>query len=368
MIKVASSRAEIREFLKFPWEIYKQDSAWCAPFVSECKKMFFGKHPFHEYGEMKLFVAYQGERCVGRVAAIKNARHNEQHQDKTGFFGFFECIDDPAVAKDLLDAAKSHLKEQGFDRMVGPASPSSTYDYGCQFSGFEHDQVLLSTHNAPYYLKLFEGYGLQKTMDLYAYRVVKDKLTSSPGWKLLSKLEKRSNQIKIRPWNKNKAQEEILNLTKIFNQCWAKNHGFIPITLAEGEFLYSSLKPLLDSKLVLFAELDGEVVGGAIYILDYNQIFKTFNGRLFPWNLAKIFTQKKSLTSLRAFMAGVVPEHRNKNIFPLMLSEVIKTGFSYGIDNLEASYILENNHFMRAILEKIGGEIYKEYRVFETSL
>jgi hypothetical protein len=157
-------------------------------------------------------------------------------------------------------------------------------------------------------------------------------------------------------------------LTRIFNLCWANNHGFVPISEKEAEYLYESFKTILHPNLIHFAEVDGKIVGGAIFLHDYNQLFKTMNGKLFPWNILKVFTQKKKITRLRAFMSGVLPEYRNKTVFPLMVYEAIKQATSFeGWDCFEGSYILENNRVTIATLEKIGGEIYKKYRVFETA-
>ncbi len=368
MIREITSKRDLKKFIKLPWKIYQKDKSWCPPFLFECKKMFSGKHPFYEYGEMALFLAEREGEVVGRIAAIKNGRYNAQHQDKTGFFGFFEAIDDQAVANALLDGAKKWLKEKGYDRMVGPASPSANYEYGCQISGFEHDQVFLSMHNAPYYAKLYENYGLSKAIDMYAYRATREKISNSPILKALTWVEAKYPEIKIRGLDIKNARQEIFELTKIFNLCWANNHGFVPISDAESEYLYSSLKPFLNSDLIHFAEVEGKIVGGAIFLLDYNQLFKTMDGRLFPLNIFKIFTQKKKITWMRSFMAGVLPEYRNKAVFPLMLSHGIKRGMRFTqLDFLEASYVLENNHQTIAALEKLGAEIYKKYRLFETA-
>ena len=164
-------RAEKEAFIQFPWKIYEGDKNWVAPLLMDMRARLKANHPFFEYGEMQLFMAYRQNEPVGRIATVKNNGFNAFHQDKTGFFGFFECINDQEVANALLDTAKKWLQERGLTSLVGPASPSSNYDYGLLVEGFDDPPRLMMTYNPPFYKTLIENYGLQKIKGLLAYKM-----------------------------------------------------------------------------------------------------------------------------------------------------------------------------------------------------
>ncbi len=371
IIRSVENSRDLKEFINFPWKIYKEDKQWCPPLFSDCKKMFTGKHPFHKYGEMKLFLAEKQEEVVGRIASIKNTLHNKEHNDNTGFFGFFESIDDFHVAKALLDTASAWLKEQGFDKMTGPASPSSNYEYGCQYSGFEYPQVLLSTHNASYYFKLFEKYGLNKLIDLYAYKINKESslLSHEKMSKTIAIIQKKNSHIRIRELDKKNKKAEIYRLLEIFNLAWKGNHGFIPFTTEEANDLYSSLRLIAEPNHVILAEINGQIVAGSIFLPDYNHFIRGMNGKLSLLNIFKILMLKKKITRGRHLILGMLPEYRRGGILHLLLNEFANRYYKdTHFKESEASYILENNHLMRGLCERLNGTIYKKYRVFEKEI
>ena len=374
MITQVNSRKDLKEFICLPWKIYQGDTQWCPPFLAECKQLFSGKHPFNEYGEMTLFLAKKDGEVVGRIAAITNRLHNEQHKENSGFFGFFESIDEQEVANALLDMAANFLREKGFDKMAGPASPTSNYDYGCQYSGFEFDQMVSSTHNRPYYAKLMENYGLTKQVDLFSY-IFKKEIVSAPFvWDIIRKLETRTKDIKIRKLDKSLVKQEVNQFIDIYNKGWVGNQNSVPLTESEGRLMYDNLKYVLDPNLVSFAEVNGNMAGTLVFFPDYSRLFKSMNGKIFPWDLIRIYREKKKIKRARCIIAGVYPEYQNRSVFPVMLcktmARIAEAGLLDRADGyeIEAGYILEHNRAMRSPIEKLGGEIYKKYRVFEMAL
>jgi GNAT superfamily N-acetyltransferase len=363
----------LNAFIKLPWKIYKDDKIWVAPLLDGYKKVFdSSKSPFFLHGKMNYFIARKNGEFVGRVAAIANALHNETWNDKTGFFGFFECIDDQEVANALLDAAKARLEEWGFTAMRGPASPSSNEDYGVQVDGFEHQHVILSTYNAPYYFKLYSNYGLKPIKDLFAFRF--------DGRAILEKNQERIERLEaalkarmnfeLVDLDMKKFDEGVKTFKGIFNQAWTtqNNHGWVPLTDAEFDFITSDLKQITDPRLVMFAKVDGKVVGGCICLPDYNEIFRSWKGKLFPFNWIDMFTKAKKINCIRIVILGVLPEYQRRGLDAIMYKEITRRGLERGATWAEASYIVEDNEPMKKPLLNIGGEIYKTYRVMETTI
>lgn len=369
-VRKVSNPKDLKKFIMLPWKIYKNDPVWVAPIIGDYKKIFDpNKSPFFLHGRMEYFIAEKNGEIVGRVAAIQNYSHNEIWKDKVAFFGFFECIDDQQVANALLDAAKQQLIEWGFDTMRGPASPSSNEEYGVLVDNFKDQHVLISTYNAPYYLKLYEGYGLKSIKELYAIRFPGREIEAKQGERLkkLKETVLARTGIHFENLNMKKFAEGVKTFKGIFNEAWTteNNHGWVPLTDEEFDFITGSLKPITDPELVLIARKGDKAVGGMICLPDWNEVFKSWKGKILPFNWIDLFTKKKKIKCLRVVILGVLPEYQKKGLDVVMYHEVMRRGLDKGMEWAEASYIVEDNMPMFKPLMNIGGEIYKTYRVME---
>src|SRR5262249_32521577 len=128
------------------------------------------KNPFFEHADGAIFTAYQGGRCVGRVTAQVDREHLDRYKDDTGFFGFFDTIDDAGVAKDLLAKAEGWLKDKGMKRARGPMSLNMNEEIGCLVEGFDSPPVLMYPHHRPYQGGLIEQAGFEKVKDVFSWR------------------------------------------------------------------------------------------------------------------------------------------------------------------------------------------------------
>ena len=149
------SRAEKRQFLNLPWQLHREDPNWIPPLrQNQAELVGFIKHPFHDDALLQAFVARRGSKVVGRMAAIIDHAHNRYYDEKRGFFGFFESEDDSEIAKELFDAAKQWLREQGMNAVRGPVNPSMNYECGLLIEGFDSPPTFMMTYNPEYYLSL----------------------------------------------------------------------------------------------------------------------------------------------------------------------------------------------------------------------
>jgi len=179
-VKIVETKGDLKKFIKFPWDVYKGDPYWVPPLIMDRQNILNKKgNPFFEHAEADYFLAYKEGKLVGRIAAIKNDLHNSTHNDKVGFFGFFECFNDQEVANALFDTAKNWLKERGIDTMRGPMNPSTNDDCGMLLEGFDDEPRIMMTYNPKYYLTLCDNYGFKKTKDLVAYSLETEKVRSS---------------------------------------------------------------------------------------------------------------------------------------------------------------------------------------------
>jgi hypothetical protein len=164
------NRTQLKTFIKFPWRIYRDIPHWVPPLILDQLQFFTpSKNPYFSHSRAQLFMAFRGDEPVGRISAHENSQHTRVHQDGAGFFGFFECIDDQAVADTLFDVASTWLRERGLKTMRGPVSFSVNHEVGLLLDAFDEPPLIRMTYNPPYYAGLMEGCGLRKIQDLYAY-------------------------------------------------------------------------------------------------------------------------------------------------------------------------------------------------------
>jgi len=362
----------LKPFIDLSWTLNGGDPNWVPPL-----RMVFNavvnrdKHPFYQHADVAFFVAERGGELVGRVAAIANHRANEFHEDRTGFFGLFECIDDEAVAASLLERAAGWLKGKGLTSIQGPFNLSTNdelYSGGVLIDGFDQPPAFMMGHNPPYYQRLVEAAGFAKAKDLVAYWLPHN----DPPKRLLDGIDRLAKREgwKIRSVNLKKFKEEVATVMDVYNSAWERNWGFIPMTGAEFDSMAREFKPVVDPNLVLIAEKDdGEAIGFLLALPDLNRAIKPLkDGRLFPFGVFKFLLAKRKIRTARLMTLGMKPGYQRSGIGAALYLKAFQLGAQNGYDNAEASWILEDNGAMCQALEKIGAYIYKRYRVYERPL
>ncbi|SMO55601.1 GNAT family N-acetyltransferase [Fodinibius sediminis] len=368
-ITLVSTEQERKQFLEFPYQHYAGDEHWIAPLKMEQKKLIDEeKNPFFENGEIALFLVECDDRIQGRIAAIRDHRYNEHHDNNTGFFGFFECVEDQAVANLLLKVASDWLRERGHTDVLGPSNPSMMDEVGILVDGFEYDPSILMPYHKPYYDRLIKNAGFEKAMDLYAFRVTQATVSLDRMYRAEEVVRRRLPMLKIREIDLKNIDEEVKTVRHIFNKAWSGNWGFIPISKKELEVLAKDLKMILDPKVAHIAEISGEPVAFSIALPDLNQALKHLDGTLFPTGIFKLLWHRRHINRIRTALMGVLPEYQGKGIDALLHKETIINGKREGYKSSELSWVLESNTGMIRVAEKIGATIEKTYRMYEKEL
>ncbi|MCF7803909.1 MAG: N-acetyltransferase [Candidatus Marinimicrobia bacterium] len=365
---LANTSADRRKFIKFAWKIYQDDPNWVPPLMVDLHTLLDPeKHPYHEHATSQLFLAERDGEPVGRIAAHINHRYNEWWNDRTGFFGFFECINNQAIADALIDRAKTFLRHHRCSHIQGPFNWSTNEECGLLVDAFDMDPVILMNYNPPYYPRLLEKAGLTKAKDLYAYRIQEAAVIPERLERGVNVLKKRY-PFSLRTLDMKNFWDEVELIKSVYNPAWSRNWGAVPMTDAEFEHLAKDLKMIVNPDLCYIAKMEDEVVGFSLTIPDANQAIKYANGRLFPFGLFKILWHMRQVNFVRVLALGVIDKYRNHGIDAALYYETFKRGIEMGFNSGEMSWILEDNYPMRNALEKMGAEIYKTYRIYEQSL
>ncbi|MFT4061398.1 MAG: hypothetical protein QM642_03465 [Edaphocola sp.] len=368
---ISNKGKDLKNFIDFPHGLYKDDPYYVPELYMTQKSLLSHKHPFFQHGAIQLFLAVDNGKTVGRIAAIFNGNNNRFNNTNEGFFGFFDCINNQNVANALLAEAEKWLRGRGLSTMAGPVNPSTNEVCGMLIQGFDSSPMLLMPYNYPYYIQLMEGYGMGKMVDLVAYALHDHDLGDKP-LRLQEALAKRleAKGITIRPLDlKHNFKHELEQFGKVYNAAWDKNMGFVPMTKAEFDFMGKDIKPIADTDFCLAAEHNGEVVGIALCLPDYNQVFKKIKkGRLFPTGIFKFLAGRKKINRLRILALGVLEPYRKMGIEACFYATIMKNGMAKGYTMGEASWMLEHNDMMNKAIEHMHGKLYKKYRIWEKKL
>lgn len=359
------TRADRRAFIDLPYRLHRADPLWVPPLRRDVDELLDPRrHPFYRHAEAELFVARDAAgRVVGRVAAIKNDLHVETHREPVGFFGFFECERDVAIAAPLFDAAAAWLAARGLEVMRGPASPSLNEECGLLVDGYDTPPTVMMPHNPPWYRELVEACGFVKAKDLLAYLIPH----TTPPERIVRAAEALSRRygLVVRSLDKRHFWDEVAKVRHLYNASWETNWGFVPMTEQEIDHLARQLKPVVEPSLVAFAEVKGELAGFALALPDLNVALKAMNGDLLPFGWAKGLLASRRIRLARVLTLGVRPEFRRTGAAELLYVHLLRAAEKKGMKGGEGSWVLEDNWAMRAALEKMGGTAYKTYRLYD---
>lgn len=368
----------LREFVAVPWHVHRRDPCWTPPLTADLlgsrllglTGLLTPAHPYHRTAEVTHFLARDGSRLVGRVSAAVNHRFNEFHDVNLGFFGFYESVRDYAVTEALLDSARAWLAKHGAEALRGPGGYSNATHESHQavlVHGFDTPPTVELTHNPPYYGELLERYGLRKVKDYHAYWISPEG-AREPRLERIVETVRGRRGIETRPLDMRRLREEVEKLVFVYNEAWADNWGYLPITEPEAEALARSLKTIADPELVRFAYVGGELAAMIGAIPDPNVVLRP------RWNpvldrdvvrAVRLLARRRAIRTARLMFFGIRPPYRKLGVDAVLFHEVLTIAWSKGYRAGEASMLLEDNDLILRAAASMGGVLYKTWRIYE---
>jgi GNAT superfamily N-acetyltransferase len=352
-------------FMK-PWfAIYANDPHWVPPLLIERKRFFDPRrNPYFKVADVQCFVARREGRDVGTIATVVDHAY-QRHERGTGFFGFFEFVDDLEVAAALLGAAREWQADRGMKKLIGPFNFNTNHDFGLLVDGFDSDPSIANPHNAAYYPSRYLELGLRPVKDWFAYRVA----TSLPGFdkmqRVADRLLGRHPELRIRSLDLDRFDDEVTRLRTIYTDAWQQNWGHVEVGEEEFRFIAEGFRQVIDPDLCLIAEVGDQPVAISVTLPDLNPVVKQMKGRLWPFGWYFFLTRAKRVTRVRVFMLGVASAYQSLPLGAILYAKTAEIAACKGYREGEASLILEDNHRMRGALEKLGAAIVKTYRNYE---
>lgn len=369
--QVADARA-MDLFIRLPYRLHADDPTWVPPLLLERQEALSPKHnPYFQHADVAFFLAWRGGKVVGRVSAQRDRLSLETHQDGTGHFGLLAAENDPAIVQLLLATAEAWLRERGLTRIVGPFNLSINEETGLMVSGWDTPPMLLMGHDRDYLGGLVEAAGYEKAKDIFAYLYDIERDLPRTVRAVIDRTW--PADLKVRPLNMKRYDDELRIITAIFNDAWLNNWGFVPLTEAEIAHMAKSLRPLINPRLVQIAEVKGEPVAFGVCLPNLNAAIHDLGGKLLPFGWAKLLWRLK-VAGVRTARVPLMGVKRNISkglvaVLPFLVIDAMrKEAKALGYEQIELSWILEDNMPMRRIIEAFGTTNYKTYRLYSKEL
>lgn len=373
-IEPAQGPSGLKRFLAMPAPLYRNDPLWVHPLLLERRQHLDpGKNPFLDGIEIAYWMAFRGDRCVGRISAQINRKHLDRHHDAAGHFGFLEAEDDPQVFALLTATAEAWLRARGMQRIVGPFNPSINDECGLLIEGFETGPSMMMGHNPRYYAARLEEQGYAKAKDVIAYWMDAQHELPPTAARLRRRLD-RMRDVRIRPLEKKRFMDDVRIVCDIFNDAWADNWGFVPFGQDEARYMAKSIRPLVGPDWFAIGEVGGEPAAMAVTLPNLNLAIKGLGGRLLPFGWARLLwrLKVKGVAEGRMPLMGVRRKYQGTAKGAALAFGVIGRLYDYhrakGVTAAELSWVLEDNWPMRDMITAVGAKPYKTYRIYEKPL
>ena len=368
-----SGRRDSHRFIAFPYSLYRDSRYWVAPLRRDQARVFDErKNPFFAHSRIERFLAFGGAgRVVGRIAAITNGMHLAKYEDRLGFFGFFECVEEYEVARGLLDAASAWLRAQGMASIRGPVNPSLNETSGLLVGGFDRTPAILMPYNPPYYEDFLRRYGFERRMTLWAYYGAWKHLNRGRLNRGVAMVERRSPGLRVRKPDMRRYLEEARTMCRLYNEAFASGWGQVPLTEAEFLAMAKAMRPILDPDLVFFLEHQGAPVGFSLSVPDVNSLLRHLpEGRLAPFGFLKLLAYSRLARprEFRMLLLALLPAYQRRGLDALLIARAIEEGRRKGYLAAELSWVMDDNRVLKNALEKLGAVRDKEYALFEKKL
>jgi GNAT superfamily N-acetyltransferase len=357
-----------RDFFEVPFSIYK-DSNYVSPFKDDLKRFLNKKNPtFAGKNNYELFTVYIEGKCVGRICAHIHEKYNDHYKSQTGFFGFFDCIDDQAVANSLLDSACKWLKDKGMKEVWGNFNLTTQQPFGVMTEGFENKPYMEMLYSSKYIADLLKARGFSPdfpvtTFEINLEEAVDNNLSSAKVMEIFD-----NKDFEIKKVSKKNFKTQMAECCKLLNISFANNPLFVPISTDEFWFQAKEMTYILDEEITQFIYHKGEVAGVVVCVPDLNPILKKFHSRLGIGLIFKLLRLKKNKDRALLVFASVDPKFHSKGLGAAMFIRCIEMLRKNGYKSLGITWVSDTNKASLASINKLKHKKVHRLHIFKKEL
>ena len=370
-VREVRSRRDLRKFIYLPERIHKGHPNWVHPiYMDEWKYFNPKKNKAFSYCDTVFLLAYRKEELAGRIMGIINNRYNELRREKIARFCYLETWEDKEVVHALLREVEEWAREKGMTRIVGPYGFSDQDPEGFIIEGFENRATIATYYNFEWMPRLVEEEGYRKDIDYFVYKLEVPKEFPEFYEKIYERVKRRGNFEVVEFRKKKELKPWIRPVLRLMNECYTASniYGYAPLDEKEMDDLANRYLPVIDPRFAKATVKDGEVVGFVVGIPDMTEGIQKARGRLFPFGVFKIMRAAKKTKQLDVLLGAIKDKYRGLGIDVLMGVRILASAMEAGLEFLDSHHEMEENVKMRAEMEKMGGKVYKKFRVYQKHL
>lgn len=370
-VQEVKSKKELKEFIHLPAAIHQNHLNWVPPiYIDEWEFFNPKKNKSFQSCDTILLLAYQNNKVVGRIMGIIHHKYNEKHQENRARFAFFETWNDEDVATALIQSIENWARKKGMNQLIGPLAFSDKDPQGMLIEGFDEPAVIASNCNFPYQAELIDKNGYTKEVDLVVYQIK----IPDPIPEFYQKIYERAVGLNhglhvLEFTSRRKVKPYIHPVLQLLNRTFTEIFGFIPFTEAEMDDFANRYLFLINPRFIkVVINNENEVVAFVIGMSHIGEGIQKAKGYLFPFGIFKIFAAGRKSKQLNLLLGGIDPAYRGKGLDVLMGVKMLKSATAQGKTIIDSHLELENNIKVRAEMERMGGRVYKRYRIFGKAL
>jgi len=368
-IKQVKSRRELKKFIYLPARIHRDHPNWVPPiYMDEWKNFNPKKCRAFSYCDATLVLAYRNGKVIGKIMGVINHRYNNSRQEKTGRFAYLECWDDQEVAHALLGFVENWAKQRGMNKLIGPFGFPYQLSEGFLIEGFEHRATIATYHNFEYMIRLLRNEGYTKDVDYVVYKVNIPKEIPEIYKKIHQRVTKKGEFRLIEFTKRSQLKPYIRPIFRLENECFNGLYGFVPLDEQEMDDLGKRYLLLFDPRFVKIVTKNDEVVAFALGIPDMSEGIQKAKGHILPFGIFKILRAAKETKQLDLLLGAIKEEYRGRGLDVMVVVKIIESAKQAGFEYMDSHHELETNTKMRAEMERLGGYVYKRFRIFKKLL
>jgi len=367
-------RKDVRTFVQFPFELYRDCPQWTPPLVSSVKQSLNRQHhPFYCHSDAAFYLAEEGDRVVGRIAVLHHAGYNAYLKSQApagadaggvAFFYYFDTVDDVAVAEGLFDAARAWARGRGLAEIKGPKGFVRSDAYGILTKGFDHPAAMTVPYNHAYYASLIEQVGGEKEVDYFTgYMKAEDELPERL-FRLAERIKERRGLRVLNFRTKRELRPWIPRIQEVNNGAFVDVWGYYPVDEAEIAMMAKTLLTIADPTLLKIVLKGEEIAGFAFIFPDIADTLRKVKGRLFPFGWIPVLIGLRTSKILLANGVGLLPQYQGVGASALLYQELHDTVRRRGAKYCEFVQVMESNLKSLNDMNALGVHWYKRHRVF----
>ncbi len=368
-IKKVTRQADLTKFIYLPDKIHRAHANWVPPIYADERRYFDPrKNRSFTYCDATLGLAYRGPRLVGRIMGAVNRRYNELRGEKNARFSCLECYEDEEVARALLDYVEEWARGLGMDKVVGPLGFTEQDPEGFLVEGFEYEPTIATYYNFECIPRFLESKGYTKEMDYVVYKVELRNELPAFYEKIFNRVSANGKYKLVEFGKKKNLKKYILPILGLMNETFQGLYGYAALDEAEMRTLAKQYLPVVDPRFVKIVTKGDRVVAFVIGLPNMSEGIRRARGRLFPLGIIHILRAAKKAKQLDLLLGGIKQEDRGKGLDVLMGTAMMRSAREAGFTHLDSHHEMETNVKVRAEMERMGGELYKRYRIFQKAL